>query len=81
MKHSKNNKPISQFESDVHEVFTSGKIVKVVNLPSKKGVNLVLDYKITNSQAENIARYIRSEYKFDAYFFKKDHAIKVIYSK
>lgn len=81
MKKSKEIQPVTQFESDVKKVFNTGKIVKVVDLPAKQGVSLVLDYKITSTQAEDIARYIKAEYKFDAYFLKKDHAIKVIYTK
>ena len=45
-------KPIMQFEKDVKAVCKTGKIVKVVDLPAKQGVNIMLDMKVTHSQAE-----------------------------
>jgi hypothetical protein len=74
-------KPIIQFEKDVKAVCKTGKIIRVVDLPAKQGVNIVLDMKVTHTQAEDITRFIKSKYEFEAYFFKKDHAIKVLYKK
>lgn len=75
----KNN--IEEFQNDISRVYKSGKIVKIETLPSKNGVNLLLDSKICNRQAEHITRYIAEKYQFEALFYKKSHAIKVIYNK
>jgi hypothetical protein len=76
---TKNN--INEFQEDINRVYKSGKIVRIETLPTKDGVNLLLDSKICNRQAETITRYITQKYDLEAFFYKKTHAIKVIYKK
>jgi hypothetical protein len=79
MRKNNTNESVLSLHRELETVYNSGKIVKVVNLPAKDGIDIMLDFTITKDQAENISRYIKTKYKFDALFYQKTHLIKVFY--
>jgi hypothetical protein len=79
MRKNNTNESVLSLHRELESVYNSGKIVKVVNSPAKDGIDIMLDFTITKDQAENISRYIKTKYKFDALFYQKTHLIKVFY--
>lgn len=77
---------IKDFEGELKRVNTSGHIVKTIQIKKYndagaiKGVELVVDSRVSKNQIEKIVTYIKKSYNFDVCFYVKPHSIKVWYT-
>lgn len=77
---------IKEFEHELKKVYATGHIVKTLQIKKYdkqgaiKGVELLVDNRVSKNQIKQIVSYIKSSYKFDACFYVKPHSIKVWYT-
>jgi Tfp pilus assembly protein PilZ len=73
---------VEKFEDEVKRVKIAGHVVQVVPFreePKVRGVELKVDLRVSSTKIRHIVHYIVNTYNLDAYFYTKNHAIKVWY--
>lgn len=73
---------VEKFEDEVKKVKIAGHVVQVVPFREEskaRGVELKVDLRVSSTKMRHIVHYIVNTYNLDAYFYTKNHAIKVWY--
>ena len=77
---------VKDFEGEIKRVHATGHIIKTIQIKkydnggSVKGVELVVDSRVSKTQIDKIVTYIKTSYNFDVCFYVKPHSIKVWYT-
>lgn len=77
---------VGDFELELKRVLNTGYIIKTLSIKKVtedgtiKGVELLVDNRVTKSQINQIVAYIKRLYNFDVYFYAKSYSIKVWYA-
>jgi hypothetical protein len=77
---------VRDFEHELKRVHATGHIIKTLNIKkydddgsSIKGVELLVDARVSKNQIKQIVDYIKKVYSFDTLFHAKTHSIKIWY--
>lgn len=76
---------VKDFEQELKRVHTTGHIVKTVQIKKYedvgpvRGVEVLVDGRVSKNQIKQIVTYIKRSYNFDVCFYVKSHSIKVWY--
>lgn len=75
-----------EFEYELKRVHATGHIIKTLNIKkpnedggSIKGVELMVDNRVSKSQIKQIVDYIKRVYNFEVFFHARSYSIKVWY--
>jgi porphobilinogen deaminase len=78
---------VREFEHELKRVHATGHIIKTLNIKkyddagvSVKGVELLVDNRVSKNQIKQIVDYIKKVYSFDTFFHARTHSIKVWYT-
>ena len=77
---------VKNFEHELKRVYSTGYIIKTLNIKkyenrgSVKGVELIVDGRVSKNQIKQIVSYINKMYNFEVFFFAKSYSIKVWYA-
>lgn len=74
------------FEYELKRVHATGHIIKTLNIKkigddgtSIKGVELMVDNRVSKNQIKQIVDYIKKVYNFEVFFHVRSYSIKVWY--
>lgn len=77
---------VRDFEHELKRVHATGHIIKTLNIKkyddggvSVKGVELLVDNRVSKNQIKQIVDYIKRVYSFETFFHARTHSIKIWY--